>query len=144
MCSFITSVAVMTPNPAVSRRLYLDALGLSLTAEADGYLHSEDIDGSKSFGVWPLAQAAQACFGTTDWPADRPVPQASIEFEVTDVDAVQVAADELKDKGFALLHQARTEPWGKNSRSASVARGRDHRRLVRAGDASVTSRDARG
>ena len=49
MCSFITSVAVMTPNPAVSRRLYLDALGLSLTAEADGYLHSEDIDGSKCF-----------------------------------------------------------------------------------------------
>jgi len=109
---FITSVAVITPNPAVSRRLYLDAVGLPLTAEADGYLHSEDIDGSKSFGVWPLAQAAQACFGTPDWPADRPVPQASIEFEVTDVDAVQVAADELKDMGFALLHQARTEPWG--------------------------------
>ena len=109
---FVTSVAVITPNPAVNRRLYLDALGLSLTAEADGYLHSEDIDGSKSFGVWPLAQAAHSCFGTPDWPADRPVPLASIEFEVTDVDAVQVAADELKDKGFALLHQARTEPWG--------------------------------
>ena len=40
------------------------------------------------------------------------MPQASIEFEVTDLDAVQVAADELKDKGFALLHQARTEHWG--------------------------------
>ena len=34
---FITSVAVITPNPAVSRRLYLDAVGLPLTAEADGY-----------------------------------------------------------------------------------------------------------
>ena len=109
---FVTSVAVITPNPAVSRRLYPDALGLPLTVEADGYLHSEDIDGSKGSGVWPLAQAAQACFGTPDWPADRPVPQVSIEFEVTDVDAVQVAADELKDKGFALLHQARTEPCG--------------------------------
>ena len=140
---FVTSVAVITPNPAESRRLYLDALGLPLTVEADGYLHSEDIDGSKSFGVWPLAQAAQACFGTPDWPADRPVPQASIEFEVTDVDAVQVAADELKDKGFALLHQARTEPWGQ-SRSASVARGRDHRPLVRAVDALVTTRSGGG
>ena len=58
---FVTSVAVITPNPADSRRLYLDARGLPLTVEADGYLHSEDIDGSKSFGVWPLAQAAQAC-----------------------------------------------------------------------------------
>ncbi len=57
---FITSVAVITPAPAVSRRLYVDALGLPLTAEADGYLHSEDIDGCKSFGVWPLTRAAQS------------------------------------------------------------------------------------
>ena len=109
---FITSVAVITPDRSVSRRFYVDALGLPLTAEGDGYLHSEDIDGCKSFGVWPLTQAAQACFGTPNWPAERPVPQVSIEFEVADADTVQVAADELKDKGFALLHDARTEPWG--------------------------------
>jgi catechol 2,3-dioxygenase-like lactoylglutathione lyase family enzyme len=109
---FITSVAVITPDPAVSRRFYVDALGLPLIAEGDAYLHSEDIDGCKSFGVWPLTQAAQACFGTPDWPVERPVPQASIEFEVTDADTVQVAADELKEKGFTPLHEARTEPWG--------------------------------
>ena len=110
---FIASIAVITPDPSVSRKLYVDALGLPLTAsEDDDYLHSEDIVGSKHFGVWPLTQAAQACFGTPDWPADRPVPQASIEFEVADPDTVQVAADELKDRGFTLLHEARTEPWG--------------------------------
>jgi catechol 2,3-dioxygenase-like lactoylglutathione lyase family enzyme len=109
---FIASVAVITPNPSVSRRLYVDALGLPLTGSQDDYPHSEDIDGSKSFGVWPLTQAAQACFGTPDWPADRPVPQASIEFEVADADTVQVAAAELKEKGFTLLHEARAEPWG--------------------------------
>jgi hypothetical protein len=32
--------------------------------------------------------------------------------EVADAGAVQLAADELKDRGFTLLHQARTEPWG--------------------------------
>jgi hypothetical protein len=32
----------------------------------------------------PLTQAARACFGTPEWPAERPVPQASIEFEVAD------------------------------------------------------------
>jgi catechol 2,3-dioxygenase-like lactoylglutathione lyase family enzyme len=110
---FIASVAVITPDPNVSRRLYVDALGLPLTAsEDDDYLFSEDIDGSKHFGIWPLTQAAQACFGTPDWPADRPVPQASIEFEVADADTVQVAADELKEKGYTLMHEARTEPWG--------------------------------
>ena len=30
---FITSVAVITPDPSVSRRLYVDALGLPLTAQ---------------------------------------------------------------------------------------------------------------
>ncbi len=109
---FITSVAVISPDASVSRRLYVDALGLPLAAEGDGYLHSEDIDGSKSFGVWPLTQAAQACFGSPDWPGDRPVPQASIEFEVADAARVQVAADELREKGFTLLHEARTQPWG--------------------------------
>lgn len=109
---FVTSVAVITPEPSVSRRFYVDALGLPLAAEGDGYLHSEDIDGCKSFGVWPLTQAAQACFGTTHSPAERPVPQVSIEFEVADADIVQVAADELKERGFTLLHDSRTEPWG--------------------------------
>ena len=109
---FIASIAVIAPDPSVSRRFYVDALGLPLMGSEDDYLHSEDIDGSKSFGVWPLTQAAQACFGTPDWPADRPVPQASIEFEVADADAVQVGADELKEKGFTLLHEAHTEPWG--------------------------------
>ena len=36
----------------------------------------------------------------------------SIEFEVQDADAVAAAAAELTAKGFALLHEARQEPWG--------------------------------
>ena len=109
---FITSIAVVAADPAKSRKLYVDALGLPLQAGADGeYFYSERIDGSKHFGVWPLAQAAEACFGVEEWPADRPVPQASIEFEVADVDAVAAAAEELKARGFELLHGAREEPW---------------------------------
>lgn len=109
----IASVAVVAADPVKSRELYLDALGLPLQADAGGeYFHSEQIGGSKHFAVWPLAQAAQACFGTDEWPSDRPVPQMSIEFEVQDADAVAAAADELSDKGFSLLHGARTEPWG--------------------------------
>jgi catechol 2,3-dioxygenase-like lactoylglutathione lyase family enzyme len=110
---FITSMAVITPDTAASARLYRDALGLPLAAaEGDDYLHSEDIDGAKHFGVWPLRQAARACFGTDEWPADRPIPQASVEFEVADPEAVERAGAELEDQGFTLLHPARTEPWG--------------------------------
>jgi len=101
--------------------LYADALGLALKTEPDGYLHSEDIDGSRSFGVWPLTQAAEACFGSPDWPGDRPVPQVSIEFELADPDTVRVAAEELNEKGFTLIHEARTQPWGQTvSRLQSI------------------------
>jgi len=110
---FIASFAAVTPDPAGSRTLYVDALGLPLDhAEGDDYIHSEHINGSKHFGVWPLTQAAQACFGSPEWPTDRPTPQACIEFEVADADAVAAAAQELRDIGHAVLHDARVEPWG--------------------------------
>jgi catechol 2,3-dioxygenase-like lactoylglutathione lyase family enzyme len=109
---FIASVAVVAAEPAQSRKLLMDTLGLRLEGEGDGYYSSGSIGGSKHFGVWPLSQAAEACFGTPDWPADRIVPQASIEFEVEDADAVAAAGDELQRAGYELLHTARTEPWG--------------------------------
>jgi hypothetical protein len=105
---FIASVAVIAPDPAASAPLYLEALGLPLEEMGGGYVASEHIEGSKHFGVWPLAQAAEACFGTPSWPTDRPVPQASIEFEL----AVAAGAAELRAAGHELLHESRTEPWG--------------------------------
>ena len=110
---FITSIAVIASDPEKSRELFVDALGLPLEASpGSDYFHSERIEGSKHFAVWPLSEAAQACFGTPDWPADRPVPQMSLEFEVRDADAVQSAAEELRQRGFSLLHDPREEPWG--------------------------------
>ncbi len=76
------------------------------------YFQSERISGSKHFGVWPLAEAAQAYFGSDEWPSGRPVPQVNIEFEVESANAVADAAAELRGRGFELLHDAREEPWG--------------------------------
>ena len=109
---FIASVAVVAADPPESRKLFIDTIGLPLEGEGDGYYSSGSIAGSKHFGVWPLSQAAEACFGTTKWPADRVVPQASIEFEVENAEAVAAAGAELQRAGFELLHPARTEPWG--------------------------------
>src|ERR1700730_5902586 len=86
---WISSIAVIAADPAKSRELYVDALGLPLEPDAGGeYFHRELIRGSEQFGVWPLAQPAQACFGTDEWPSDRPVPQVSIEFEGQDAAGV--------------------------------------------------------
>jgi catechol 2,3-dioxygenase-like lactoylglutathione lyase family enzyme len=107
---FVAGLAPITRDPVASRRLYVDAIGLPL--EGDDYIHSENVPGSRHFGVWPLAQAAEACFGTSEWPADRTVPQASIEFDVADEVAVHAAETELRDGGHEVLHPTRTEPWG--------------------------------
>jgi catechol 2,3-dioxygenase-like lactoylglutathione lyase family enzyme len=110
---FLAGVAVITPDPPQSRRLYVETLGLPLAGEgADGYLHSEQIPGTKHFGVWPLSQAAAACFGDERWPEHLAVPQVSVEFDVADVAAVGAAAEELIAAGYELLHPVREEPWG--------------------------------
>ena len=110
---FVSSFAVISPDVDASRELYVDALGLPLAAgEGSEYLHSESLAGVRSFGVWPLWQAAEACFGTREWPADRIRPQASVEFDIEDPGAVTSAAHELERSGYELLHGARTEPWG--------------------------------
>jgi catechol 2,3-dioxygenase-like lactoylglutathione lyase family enzyme len=121
---FIASVSVIAADPPASRALFVDALGLPLAPDDSGeYFHSEALEGAKHFGVWPLPQAARACFGTADWPSDRPVPQASVEFEVRDAAAVAAAERELVEAGHDLLHPTKTEPWGQTVARVQTADG---------------------
>jgi len=106
---FVTSVAPIVRDIEASRSFYRDALGLSFEGEAGDYVFTHNLEGTKHFGLWPLSEAANACFGTTEWPADTPIPQATIDFEVSDV---AEAAGELSGHGYRLIHNARTEPWG--------------------------------
>ncbi len=106
---FVTSITPIVRDPEVSRSFYVDGLGLSFEGQDGDYVFTHELEGAKHFGLWPLSEAANACFGTTEWPAEVPVPQASIEFEVADV---AEAAAELSAKGYQLIHGARTEPWG--------------------------------
>jgi len=105
---FVASVAPIVRDAGAARVFYRDALGLSFEGGEGDYVFTHKLPGTKHFGLWPLAEAATACFGTTEWPGEVPVPQASIEFEVADVAA---AAAELEGKGYRLIHGARTEPW---------------------------------
>jgi catechol 2,3-dioxygenase-like lactoylglutathione lyase family enzyme len=84
----------------------------SLDRTLDLELHSEEVPGTRHFGVWPLSQAAAACFGEEQWPAHLTVPQLSIEFEVADLAGVDDASEELAAAGYELLHPVREEPWG--------------------------------
>ena len=122
--------AVVARRWMAGRELYVDALGLPLEPDAGGeYFHSEQIGGSKHFGVWPLAQAAQACFGADDWPADCLVaravrsPHHHARFDFGDISAYVEAnqpLDPAKDKRvMAAFYGVQPSPiddtvWGQS------------------------------
>ena len=104
----IAGFGPIAADPAAARAFYVEGLGLALHADGD-YLHTGDLAGTKHFAVWPLADAAQSCFGQGAWPDGVPRPQAWIEFDVDDLAA---ATAELQAKGYRLLAANREEPWG--------------------------------
>ena len=106
---FIAGFGPIVREATASRELYSQILGIRFKEENDGYLHTEALNGTKSFALWPLSQAAQSCFGTDCWPKDTPVPQAWLEF---DVDDVEKATAELQSRGHRMLVKNKKEPWG--------------------------------
>src|SRR5208283_2111159 len=73
---FIAGFGPVVRDAALARKLYVDELGILFSEEAGGYLHTEALQGAKTFALWPLSEAAQSCFGSSSWPSDIPAPQA--------------------------------------------------------------------
>ena len=126
------SFAPIVADPAVSRAFYQDALGLSFEGQSGDYRFTDALGGVKHFGLWPLREAAQAYFGTPDGPARVPVPQASVEFELADVDAVATAAAEFQAGGHQLLHEGADGALGPDHYPAAEPRGVAGRRVLHA------------
>ncbi|MBV9232175.1 MAG: VOC family protein [Chloroflexi bacterium] len=106
---FVAGFGPIVSDIQASAAFYRESLGLSFQEEADGYLHTENLQGVKTFALWPLSQVAQSCFGINEWPADLPVPTSWLEFDVEDV---AEASRELQAKGYKLLIVAKKESWG--------------------------------
>jgi hypothetical protein len=106
---FIAGFGPIVRDAGANRKLYSQALGIGFKEEAGGYLHTEALQGAKSFALWPLSQAAESCFGKDSWPDEIPVPQAWLEF---DVENVERATAELESRGYRMLVKNRKEPWG--------------------------------
>jgi hypothetical protein len=105
---FIAGFGPIARETAASRKLYSE-LGIPFKEESGGYLHTEALQGAKTFALWPLCQAAHSCFGNDSWPEGIPIPQASLEF---DVDHIENATADLESQGYRILVKNKKEPWG--------------------------------
>ena len=106
---FIAGFGPIVEEPAASRTLYSEILGIHFKEESGGYLHTEALKGANSFALWPLSHAAESCFGKNSWPDEIPRPQAWLEFDVEDVEK---ATAELESCGYRMLVKNKKEPWG--------------------------------
>lgn len=113
--SFVAGFGPIVRDVDASRRFWGTGLGIELAEPVPNYWTNDDLDGVKAFALWPLAQAAESCFGTATWPREIPAPQAWIEFDVESPQAVTSAAAELEAAGHRLLRGAREEPWGQTT-----------------------------
>jgi hypothetical protein len=113
--SFVAGFGPIVGDVAVGREFWGAGLGIGLEEAAPNYWTNDDLDGVKAFALWPLNQAAESCFGAAPWPADVPVPQAWIEFDVESAEAVGAAISELEGKGLRVLRGAHEEPWGQTT-----------------------------
>lgn len=104
---FVAGFGPIVRDMDASLRFYRETIGMPLEEGSD--VSTEKVDGVKHFGLWPLAEAAESCFGSREWPSDIAAPQAWVEFDVEDVAA---AADELRKRGYRLLVAPKIEPWG--------------------------------
>ena len=60
---FVAGFGPIVRDTGESRKLYGEVLGISFKEESGSYLHTEALEGAKTFALWPLSQAAQSCFG---------------------------------------------------------------------------------
>lgn len=106
---FIAGFGPIVRDVDGSRKLYANALDIPFKEETGGYLHTDALQGAKTFALWPLSQAAESCFGSGTWPDSLPAPHAWLEF---DVDSVEGATAELESIGYRMLIKNKKEPWG--------------------------------
>ncbi len=113
--AFVAGFGPIIFDPEAAHGFWRDGLGIAFDEPAPGYFTNDSLDGVKAFAMWPLAQAAESTFGTPEWPADLPTPQAWMELDVESADAVGAAAAEMEAAGHRVLRGALEEPWGQTT-----------------------------
>ncbi len=113
--SFVAGFGPIIRDADASHAFWRDGIGIEFAEPVPGYFTNDDLDGVKAFAMWPLSQAAESTFGSPDWPANLPTPQAWLELDVESPQAVAEAVEELRTAGHRVLREAHEEPWGQTT-----------------------------
>ena len=113
--SFVAGFGPIIRDPVVAHAFWRDGLGIAFEEPAPGYFTNDTLDGVKAFALRPLSQSAESTFGSPDWPADLPIPQAWLELDVDSAEAVASAVEEMRAAGHRVLREAHEEPWGQTT-----------------------------
>ncbi len=112
---FVAGFGPVTQDADAAGAFWADALGIRFEEPAPGYFANDTLAAPGAFARWPLAQAAEATFGSPAWPVEHPVPQAWLELDVASAQAVADAVAELRAAGHEVLVDAHDEPWGQTA-----------------------------
>ena len=113
--AFVAGFGPIIREADEARGFWERGLGIRLDEPAPGYFTNDELEGVKAFALWPLTQAAETTFGSSDWPSDIPTPQAWIELDVESPEAVAEAIEEMAAAGHRVLKGAHEEPWGQTT-----------------------------
>ena len=70
---FVLGFGPIVADATASRKLYGHVLGIHFTEEDGGYLHTEALEGVKTFALWPIA-LVWAYVDVPAAPAKEPQP----------------------------------------------------------------------
>jgi catechol 2,3-dioxygenase-like lactoylglutathione lyase family enzyme len=113
--AFVAGFGPIIRDAHEAHGFWRDGLGIAFEEPAPGYFTNDTLEGVKAFAMWPLSQAAESTFGTPDWPAGLPTPQAWLELDVESAEAVAAAVEEMRAAGHRVLREAHEEPWGQTT-----------------------------
>lgn len=109
---FVAGMGPLVRDLPASLAFYRETLGIPVEDDHDDYFRTDQLGGVNHFGQWLLKDAADAIWGVPEWPAEVPIPQANIEFDVESPGAVEDAAASLRAAGYPILVGPKVEPWG--------------------------------
>ena len=128
---FLSTVAVIAPDPPASRRLYVDALGLPLRAKGTTINTASASSAASRSASGRCPRRLRHASERPELAMERPVPQVSIEFDVPEGRGGGSGDTGARASWLRAAAPTARGAVGSNGGQAAITGGCDRRDLVR-------------